>query len=275
MLRLLRFTLKEMFYRVGEHNLTAYSAQMAYFFLLSIFPFLILVFALLGKLDITSMVMSSAYMQFMPAEAYSIIDAYIKHLLDANLEAVLPVSLLASLWTASKAVNSLERALNTAYEVEQPRKYWIGRFLGMVITILFMIIMIGALTLPSMGRSFIQAMEVHFDLSPLLVYFLYYGRWTLLILIFVLILGLIHTILPNKKMKPLQVAPGILLTFLGWIGLSLGFSAFLKYFTNISFVYGSLGAVITLMIWLYFVGILVMLGGELNAIILKWQNNRE
>lgn len=274
-MRLLGFIIKEMYSRIGEHNLTAYSAQMAYFFLLSIFPFLILVFAILGKLDITYLVMSSAYMDFMPVEAFSIIDAYIKNLLAANIETVLPVSMLASLWTASKSVNALERALNTAYEVEQPRKYWRGRILGMLITVLFMIIVIGALTLPSMGRNFILFLEEHLKMSSYMVFFLYYGRWMLLVLIFVFVLGIMHTVLPNKRMRPLEVAPGIALTFIGWIGLSLGFSVFLEYFTNISFIYGSLGAVITLMIWLYFVGILVMLGGELNAIILKWRNIHE
>lgn len=274
-MKLLKFTIKEMYSRVGEHQLTSYSAQMAYFFVLSIFPFLILMFAFLGKLDITSVVMSSESMQFMPREAYSIIDAYIKGLLDAKLETVLPISLLASLWTASKAVNALERALNTVYEAPEPRRYFAGRLLGMVTTVLFMAIMIFALTLPSMGHSFILLMQKYVEVPVAVILFLSYGRWVVLVAVFVIVLAMIHTILPNVALTPKQVLPGVLLTLVGWSGLSFGYSLFLEYFTNISFVYGSLGAVITLMIWLYFVGILVMLGGELNAILLKWHNCRK
>lgn len=265
------FIFKELYWRVGEHNLTAYSAQMAYFFLLSIFPFLIILFAVLGKLQITYDMFSSAYTQVVPAEAYTIIDNYIKSLLAANLEAILPLSSIASLWTASKAVNSLERALNKAHDVPQPRKYVYGRGLGILMTILLMSILIVALTLPSMGKNFVAFLNQHMTIPVILMLFLSYGRWIVLISFFVLILGMIYSWLPNIRLQFVEVIPGVLFTMIGWLCLSVGFSYFVQYFSNISFVYGSLGTVITLMIWLYFVGMLIMLGSELNAILIKWR----
>lgn len=265
------FVLRELYWRVGEHNLTAYSAQMAYFFLLSIFPFLILLFAVLGKLQITYDVFSSAYMQLVPVEAYSIIDSYIKNLLAADLDTLLPISLLASLWTASKAVNSLERALNRAHEVPQPRKYFYGRLIGVAVTMLLMCILIIALTLPSMGNDFILFLSKHMSIPFAIELFLYYGRWLLLMVVFAGVLAIVYSLVPNLKLSLEEVMPGVVFTMIGWMGLSVGYSYFIQYFSNISFVYGSLGAVITLMIWLYFVGILIMLGSELNAILMKWR----
>lgn len=265
------FVIKELYGRANEHNLTAYSAQMAYFFLLSIFPFLIILFALLGRLQITYDVFSSAYMQVVPTEAYSIIDSYIKNLLAAKLETILPISLLASLWTASKAVNALERALNQAYEVPQPRKYIYGRLLGMLVTILLMLILIIALILPSMGSGFTALLSNHIRFTPGFELFISYGRWLMLLTFFMLILAMIHSWLPNIHMQFKDVLPGVVFTMAGWMCLSLGFSYFVQLATNISFVYGSLGAVITLMIWLYCVGILIMLGAELNAILIEWR----
>lgn len=265
------FVIKELFNCAAEHNLTAYSAQMAYFFLLSIFPFLIMFFAILGRLEITYDVFSSAYMQVVPTEAYALIDGYIKYLLAAKLEAVLPVSLLASLWMASKAVNALERALNQAHEVPQPRKYLYGRFLGMVVTILLMLILMIALTLPSMGSSFVVFLQSHMSLPESLLLFLSYGRWLMLPASFTLILAMTYSLLPNIRLRLREVMPGVVFTMIGWIFLSLGFSYFIRFASNISFVYGSLGTVITLMIWLYWVSILIMLGAELNAALIKWR----
>ncbi len=269
------YCLRELYKRVGEHNLTSYSAQMAYFFLLSIFPFLILMFAILGKMQFTYDLASMAYMQLVPYEAYEIIDGYIAQLLEANLEAVLPISLVASLITASKAMNALERAFNQAYEVSQPRKYFYGRVIGVLMTTLVMAVLILGLTLPSMGKSFSDFLKEHIVLDYRFQIFFDYGRWLLMIGVFIFVLSVIYTIMPNRKLKLTSVLPGVVITMAGLIALSAGFSFFVKSFSNISFVYGSLGTVITLMLWLYFVGILLMLGAEINAVLMNWNESHK
>ena len=264
------YCLRELYKRVGEHNLTSYSAQMAYFFLLSIFPFLILLFAILGKLSITYDLASMAYMQIVPPEAYVIIDGYIEQLLDAKIETVLPISLIASLLTASRAMNALERAFNQAYEVSQPRKFIYGRVIGVLMTAMVMVVLIIALTLPSMGSSFLEFVQKWTLLGEGFKQLIFYGRWLVMLGVFGFVLTVIYMVLPNKKLRLDSVLPGVVVTMIGLMVLSAGFSYFIQSFSNISFVYGSLGAVITLMVWLYFVGILLMLGAELNAVLLKW-----
>lgn len=264
------YCVSELYKRVSQHNLTSYSAQMAYFFLLSIFPFLILLFAILGKLSVTYDLASMAYMQIVPPEAYVIIDGYIEQLLDANLETVLPISLVASLVTASRAMNALERAFNQAYEVSHPRKYLYGRIVGVLMTILVMVVLIIALTLPSMGESFLEFVQRWTLLGEGFKQLFFYGRWLIMIGVFGLVLTVLYLVMPNKKLKLDSVLPGVAITMVGLMALSAGFSYFVRSFSNISFVYGSLGTVITLMLWLYFVGILLMIGAELNAVLLEW-----
>lgn len=156
---------------------------------------------------------------------------------------MLPISLIASLITASKAMNALERAFNQAYEVSQPRKYFYGRVIGVLMTTLVMGALIIALTLPSMGKTFFEILKVGIRLGSGVELFFYYGRW--------------------------------LITMVGMMALSAGFSFFIKSFSNISFVYGSLGTVVTLMIWLYFAGMLLMLGAEINGVLLEWHEKNE
>jgi membrane protein len=148
-----------------------------------------------------------------------------------------------------------------------------GRGLGILVTILLMSILIVALTLPSMGKNFVAFLELHMNIPVVLMVFLSYGRWVVLMTFFFLILGMIYSWLPNIHLKFQEVIPGVIFTMLGWMCLSVGFSYFVQYFSNISFVYGSLGTVITLMIWLYFIGMLIMLGSELNAILIKWHES--
>lgn len=250
--------------------MSAYAAQMAYFFVLSIFPFLIIAFAVLGKLDITYSVVSSAYQQLVPVEAYEIIDGYIKSLLSANLETVVPISLVASLWTASQAVGALERALNRAHEVTAPRRYIKSRLFGLMMTVLLLSLLLVSIVLPNITIGFLDWLSGHIHMSKAIRQTIAYGRWLLLSGLFIVVLTLFQMMMPNVKLKLRQVWPGVLVNFGGWGILSIGFSLFVRYFSNISFVYGSLGAVITLMIWLYFVGLLIMLGAEVNAALIKY-----
>lgn len=269
----LYFLIFETLDRIREHNLSAYSAQMAYFFLLSIFPFLIVLFAVAGKLDMTYSVMSAAYMQVMPQEAFSIIDAYIRNLLEADLDKVLPISLLASLWTASNAMSALERALSVVYDVPQPRKYLRSRLFGMLMTVLLLLILLIALILPNLSKAFLTWLSLHMWMPINYLTLIAYGRWVLMLTLFILVLSIVHLWMPKRSLTLKQILPGVIFTMVGWTGLSIGFSMFLRYFSNISFVYGSLGAVITLMIWLYLIGMLLMLGGEINDLLIKWENN--
>lgn len=264
------FLVKELYIRTGEHQMSAYAAQMAYFFVLSIFPFLIIAFAVLGKFDLTYTVVSSAYQQLVPVEAYVIIDGYIKSLLSANLETVVPLSLLASLWTASKAVSALERALNRAHEVSEPRRYLKSRLFGLMMTVLLLSLLLVSIILPNITIGFLDWLSLHVAMSKGIRQVIAYGRWLLLAGLFIVVLTLFQLVMPNVKLKLKQVWPGVIVNFGGWGILSIGFSLFVRSFSNISFVYGSLGAVITLMIWLYFVGLLIMLGAEVNAALIKY-----
>lgn len=264
------FLVRELYYRAGEHQMSAYAAQIAYFFVLSIFPFLIIAFAVLGKLEITYTVVSSAYQQLVPFEAYQIIDGYIETLLSAKLEAVVPISLLASLWTASQAVGALERALNRAHEVASPRRYIKSRLFGLMMTVLLLSLLLISIVLPNLTSDFLDWLSGHLHMTMAFRQAIAYGRWLLLGSLFLVVLTLIQMVMPNVKLTIREVWPGVLVNFGGWGVLSIGFSGFVRYFSNISFVYGSLGAVITLMIWLYFVGLLIMFGAEVNAAIIKY-----
>lgn len=263
--------------RWGNHAISAYSAQMAYFFLLSIFPFLIFLLAVLGKMEITYTIVNTAALELVPSEAMVAVEGFVKNLLKANLETLVPISLLTSLWTASKAFSALECALNTAYEVEKRRSYIRGRGVGLIMTVALSAMIIVALTLPSMGFEFTTAISQYVQVSPSLISFLNNGRWYLILSIFILVLFSLYIWLPNIQLKVRDILPGTCFAIFGWWALSVSFSVLVQQVSSFSFIYGSLGAVVTLMIWLYFIGLILMIGGEINALLSEYKavNSKE
>lgn len=257
---------KEIIKRVGRHHLTAFSAQMAYFFVLSIFPFLIFLFAILSRLEVAYSLMSSPNLDFIPQAALSIVQEYIKNNLAANSGSVLSVSILAALWSASKAVGALQRALNSAFEVRGRKSPLVAIGLSLAFTLGLSLAVVVMLVLPSLSNRVIDALRVYIPIPEAFVTLFMYLRWILVIAVPFLVLSQMYQHLPNLKLRFLETLPGTVFSYFGWIGLSFLFSFFIQNFSNISIVYGSLAAVVVLMIWFYFTGMILMLGGEVISI---------
>lgn len=262
----LKYFFSELYRRIGRHHLTAFSAQMAYFFVLSVFPFMIFLFAILSRLEVTYAFMASTTFDFIPNAARDILQDYVKNNLASNSDSVLSVSILAALWSASKALNALQRALNSAYEVHGRKSPFIAIGLSLGFTLGLSLSVVVMLLLPSMGEAFIDKIRTYISISPVFITIFTYFRWTAVIIVPLLILSLLYRYLPNLKLTFREVIPGTCFAYVGWIVISFAFSFFIQNFSNISIVYGSLAAIVVLMIWFYFTGMILMLGGEMNSI---------
>ncbi len=258
----------EMRRRYKSHHITAFSAQMSYFFVLSLFPFLIFLVSLIGFFSIDNMWVTSNLTRIIPVEAAQIILDYIKELANAGTS-VISVSIVATLWTASKAINALMRALNIVYEVNETRGYFKIRFLGIFYTILFALAIVLALVLPSMGRDFFDLLNRVIHIPQGFIDMFTSVRWTGVLLFLGFVIGSTHVILPNTKVSIKSALPGTVFSLIGWITISYGFSYFVQNFGRFSIVYGSLTAIIILMIWMYMSSIILMFGGEINHYLLE------
>lgn len=262
----LNFFFKELLIRVGRHHLTAFSASMAYFFVLSIFPFLIFLFAILSKMEVAYSFLDSNALEFIPEAARSVLQDYVKNNLAAKSGSVLSVSILAALWSASRAVGSLQRSLNAAYEVrgrKSPLKA-IGISVFFTLGLSFSIVIM--LLLPSLSSRFFEFIRVYIPISEMFIDIFGYVRWILVIMVPIVILSQMYQHLPNLRLTLREVVPGTLFAYFGWIGISFLMSYFIQNFSSISLVYGSLAAVVVMMMWFYFSGMILMLGGEINSI---------
>ena len=270
----LNYFFKEILKRVGRHHLTAFSAQMAYFFVLSIFPFLIFLFAILSRLEVAYSLTSSSSLEFIPQAALAVVQDYIKNNLAADSGSVLSVSILAALWSASKAVGALQRALNAAFEVKGRKSPVTAIALSLVFTLGLSFAVVVMLILPSLGGRVIDFMRLYIPIPEAFVTLFMITRWALVIAVPFLVLSQMYQHLPNLKLKFTEILPGTIFSYFGWIGISFLFSFFIQNFSNISLVYGSLAAIVVLMIWFYFTGMILMLGGEVISITKQYKTGK-
>jgi membrane protein len=268
-----KFVIKEVLKRYGKHSISAYSAQMAFFFILALFPFLIFLFLVLGKLSVDTDILIRILQMFFPSEVQSLIMDFIrKHILVNNMN-LISFSIIGTLWSASKGVRALMVSLNNAYEIQETRNFLLVRTLDMVYTVLIVIGIVVLLTLPNIGTNFFNTLNQYIPIERELIdTYTIFKNVTLPIIIVVTILSM-YKLLPNTKIKIKTIIWGSLFAIAGWFTLSYVFTIFLDNFANYSVVYGSLTTVIILMLWLYFSGIILIVGGEINAVIHENRNS--
>jgi len=260
------FAWRELIKRIGEHDIFGRGAQMAYFFILSIFPFVIFLFGILSNLSMSYSGFFDGIAKIVPKEVVSVMGDYVSDLVpQANIN-YLSISALITIWSASRGIHALRQAMDRAYGVVSVKKFWRKRVLSIIYTMALMVAIVFALTLPSMGKDFVYFIEYTFKLDLGLVKILLAYRWPLIIAFFFMVISFFYYVSFDRHDKWREVIPGTLFAMVGWVALSALFSEFVNNFGRYTLIYGSLGAIVVLMVWFYMSSIVLMLGGEINSI---------
>lgn len=256
--------LKELYTRFSEHEVAGLSAQLAYYFLLSIFPFMIFLVALLGYVPLSFEDIQSAMQRYLPQEAMNLLSENI----DSKNGGLLSVGILGTIWSASNGINAIMRAFNRAYEVDEDRSFIKSRLIAIVLTIAMVVVLIVALLLPVLGKAIGTFIFSYFGLSTGFLQLWEALRWVISSVIVVLVLTTLYILAPNHHVNLKQSFTGAAFATISWQIVSLGFSYYLSLnASSYSATYGSLGAVIILMLWFYLFGMIIILGGEINAML--------
>lgn len=253
-----------------QHNVTAFSAQIAFFFTLSIFPFLIFLVSLLASFDIDYNMVTNILQSALPSDMTASIVDYIKTNVAQNSSAVLPVSLVVMLFSSSRAVTSIMRALNVVYHVEETRNYFYTRLLGMIYLLILTVLIIISLVSPEWGYRFNEAIRpyIPISISVGILQIFTLVRTIVIPVGFLIFFTSIYVFLPNRKIKFTEVYLGAIFGIVASLISTYAFTYFIETFTNYSIVYGSVSAIIILMLWLYLLGYIIVFGAELNVVFL-------
>ncbi|MCR1897729.1 YihY/virulence factor BrkB family protein [Irregularibacter muris] len=256
---------KYLYKKLKEDEVTGLSAQIAYFLLLSIIPFLIFGITLLAYLPISTHYVIDLFKNIAPIEMFELVQNAITSVLDTKRGDILSMSILMTLWTASNGINAIIKALNKAYNAVENRGFILNRLIS-VLLVLGLVSAVGiALILSVFGNLIGKYLFSYLGVPHSFLIFWNIARILGSFALLVLIFALLYFIAPNKKLKWKEIFAGSIFAAIGWVLVSLVFSFYVNNFGNYSATYGSLGGVIILMLWLYLSGMILIIGGEINA----------
>ncbi|WP_153731746.1 YihY/virulence factor BrkB family protein [Sporosarcina obsidiansis] len=257
---------KELIIRVKEMDVSAAGSQLAFFFLLSLFPLLIFLFTLLPYLHLDQSQIFMFIREYAPGSTADLIETTLSEVLDNRNGGLLSIGILATIWSASKGMGAVSKGLNEAYEVDEDRNFFVSKGLSIAFTIMLIGTVVVALVLPVFGEPIGRVLFSVFGLEDSFL-----SMWTNIrlfippVLIFV-VFSLLYWLVPDIRLSYKSVIPGSIFATLGWIITSVAFSFYISNFGSYANTYGSIGGIIVLIMWLYLSAIILMLGGLINAV---------
>ena len=260
---------KQFYQRFLDNNLSGIAAELSYYFLFAMFPFLVFLVALAAYLPLQDAVQDvlTRMSTFMPKEAMGIIQEHMKGLVNQQRPQLLSVGVLITIWGASRGVNGFLSGLNIAYSVKDKRSYIKVQAIAVAMTVASSLLVFVAFALIILGGKVGFYIADHLHLGHYYNTVWSWLRWPLSALVIMLTVAVNYYILPDLKQRLKFIVPGAVLGTLLWILVTWGFTEYAGHFGNYNATYGSIGGVIVLMTWLYLSGLIFLIGGQINAIL--------
>jgi membrane protein len=255
---------------VNQDNLTGRAAELAFNFVLALFPLFIFLLSVLGLFAARAIALRKDLFdyvsQVLPPDAAQVIGKTLNEVMRNASNGKLTFGILLTIWFASGGMTSLMSALNGVYGVNERRSWVKVRAISFVLTIAISLLIILALVIVLSGGYLANQVGAYFGLHDAAVLTSRVVQWPVAIAFVTFSFSLIYYFAPDlEEQHWYWITPGSILGVLLWIGASFAFRAYLHFFNTYSRTYGSLGAVMILMMWLYVTGFAFLLGGDINA----------
>jgi membrane protein len=260
---------KQLYNEIFNDNLTIGAAALAYYFLFALFPAMIFFLTLLPYLPVEHIheAVMSVIAQALPLEATKAFEKVVSEVTLNKHGGLLSIGALLTLWAASSGLYAMMDGLNITFAVKEKRPYWKVRSAAVLLTICFAVVMIGAFTLIVFGGILQTWLTGHFGWDQGFVITFAVFRWVVITLLLFAGLATTYYFGPDVQQKFVFVTPGAMFAVVIMVLASTVFRIYVESFGDYSASYGSLGAVIILMLWLYILGLVVLIGSEVNALL--------
>jgi membrane protein len=262
------YFLKTLFKRVTEDDSLAFAYQLTYSLLLSFFPFLIFLLTLVGYSSIDSSEILSRMQGALPGEVYSLTAGIVTEVVDQQRGSLLGLSVFLAIYSSSGGFRAFMKGTNKAMDMDDRRNI-VVKFLSSIIwVVLFAATIIMALIGIVFGNQILSLIASYFPTLPLegVVQIL---RFALPIAMIFVLFVLFYVFVPARNVRFRYAFPGAMFATIGWLLATFAFQVYVNNFSNYSRFYGSLGAVIALMLWLLITSIIMLLAAEINALLIE------
>lgn len=253
--------------KVGDDDILGNAAQVAFYFSFAIFPLLLFLMSLLGvilsdKQDLQNELFRILG-QVMPNSAFDLVRKTLDEVTSSASGGKLTIGILLTLYSASAGVDNMRGTLNEVYNLKETRSWIKAKGTSLALTLAVGIVILVALAFIVYGSNLIDAwlpLDSPYIIAPL--------QYAIVLAMVLLAFALIYNFAPNHDAFQWKwISPGSAIGVLLWILLSGAFKLYLRYFDSYAATYGSLGAVIILLLWLYLTALVILIGGAINAIL--------
>lgn len=261
---------KRVWNKMVRDNIFDRAAILGFYFQLSLFPLLLFLTSLLGlfaqygsdlRQDLLSYLSTIA-----PRSASALIYTTLDEITEGTSGGKLSLGLILALLTATNGMVAIIEALNAAYHVKEARPWWKTRLVALALTIALAVLIISALVIVIGGEQIGMTMARAVGMGSEFTTAWAVLQWPIVIAFVFSAFALVYYFAPNLREQKLRwVLPGMIIGVGLWFLVSFAFRLYLRYFNTYSAIYGSLGAVIILMLWFYLTGIAILVGGEVNS----------
>jgi len=260
--------------KLSEDEIFGRAAQLAYYWIFSIFPLLIFLTSLLAFLPMRGNLNQWVRMlgKVLPSDAYSLLNNTFQQIVGQQRGDLLSFSILVTLWASSSGMEAIISALNRAYGSAPARPWLLQRLLALALTLGLAAFVISALALIFFGENISEQLAEYFGFSELFKTIWSVAQWPITIGLVLLGVELVYYFAPNirrgengKRWE--WLTPGGLFAVGLWLLISFGLRFYLSRFGHYNATYGALGGVMVLMLWLYLTGVAILVGGEINSVL--------
>ncbi|MGM9662785.1 MAG: YihY/virulence factor BrkB family protein [Oscillospiraceae bacterium] len=247
--------------RYWAHDVARQGAALAYYLFFALFPLLIFLSNLLGALDLDVALVTEQLRSLMPASAAELIGSYLDYVSGEHSPTLMVFSLLFSIYFPYRAANTLMRAVLHAFRRKPPEglRYQLRVLLS---TLALLLTIIAGLSSVVLGRRLVGLLQRVFPISVLLAELWLKLRFVLPALLVWVMVALQYRWALGRSVPMRDIWPGALVALLSWLAVTYGFSFYVEHFANYSVIYGSIGAVIVLLLWLNLTAISMIMGAE-------------
>jgi membrane protein len=273
---IMKFAPKQFFTRLYEkafdEDILSSAAQVGFYFMFALFPLLLFLVSIFGivleKSDDLRHELFVYLRQIMPGSALELVEKTLAEVMQGSSGGKLTLGFVVALWSASAGIDSVRTALNSVYKLKETRAYWKTKLSSLVLTLGIALLISVALGIIFYGSQFLSLVLGYMSLpipSPL---FLQILSFIVVGVVLTLTFALLYSFVPNHV--PFEwhwITPGAVVAIVLWVTASLSFRFYLHYFDSYAKTYGSLGAIIILMLWLFITALAIIIGGAINAIL--------
>lgn len=257
------------------HDAAQQGAALAYYLLFSLFPILILVSNLIGQLKLDLAPVMDTLAPILPEGIVALTDAYLGYVSEHAGVSMLCFSAVFSIWFPMRATGCLMRAVRRAYDLGLPKSRFRAAFKVLFFTVLLLVSLLLTLLLMTAGSRFVRALGQVFHLPGWLAGLWGILRFAVLGAVSFAALSVLYATAQDQRRPLRMILPGSAAATLAWMVLSFGYSFYVENISNYSAVYGALGAVMVLLIWLYLTALTLIAGAELNHILSEGPARRD